>query len=119
MTQMKTTLNAADLRKIGFSRPMSLALICLSDGKEHTSIDIERSTALRQPEVSIALQSLRIGGFVSCREIKETPGKGRPVKYFKLAVPFSKIISKRVDEIKAESQSLLKTANQILVVCDR
>ena len=55
--------------------------------EETTSVEIEISTALRQPEVSIAMQELRRRKWVIKRDIKKE-GKGRPVHSYKLSLPF-------------------------------
>jgi predicted transcriptional regulator len=114
MTQNKTTLTDSDLRKIGFDRIMSKVLICLSEPNEKSPSEIETATGLRQPEVSIALKSLQADEFVTFREVKKHAGKGRPVKYFKLEVPVSAIVSKRVDAIQIEAESMLQTSLKVL-----
>jgi predicted transcriptional regulator len=78
----------------------------------------EISTALRQPEVSIAMQELRRRKWVIKRDIKKE-GKGRPVHSYKLALPFEKIIEilekeemKRIEEIQNNIKALKQVALQ-------
>src|SRR5205823_13383488 len=57
-----------------------------------TSVEIEKATGLRQPEVSIAMQELRRRRWVDKRDIKKE-GKGRPVYSYRLSVPWSEILA--------------------------
>ncbi|NLI73611.1 MAG: ArsR family transcriptional regulator [Euryarchaeota archaeon] len=93
-------------------------LIFLRKKDETTSVEIEVSTALRQPEVSIAMQDLRRRKWVAKRDIKKE-GKGRPVHSYRLAIPFEKIIEtiekeerKKIDEIENNIKMLKQAAQQ-------
>ncbi len=79
------------LTKAGMSKNVARTLAFLRNREETTSVEIETSTALRQPEVSIAMQELRRRKWVIKRDIKKE-GKGRPVHSYKLAIPFEKIV---------------------------
>src|SRR3990170_3246503 len=79
------------LIETGLSRNIAKTLVFLSKREETTSVEIEKATALRQPEVSIAMQELRRRKWVEKRDIKRE-GKGRPVHSNKLSIPFDKII---------------------------
>jgi predicted transcriptional regulator len=57
-----------------------------------TSIDLERGTGLRQPEVSIAMRQLDPFDWIDESEEKK-PGKGRPNKVYSLKVRFKDIIA--------------------------
>jgi len=63
------------LTKAGMSKNVARTLAFLRNREETTSVEIETSTALRQPK----------------RDIKKE-GKGRPVHSYKLAIPFEKIV---------------------------
>jgi predicted transcriptional regulator len=63
----------------------------LKDVDEGSSRDIERATDMRQPEVSIAMRTLRERGWVAEREIKHD-GKGRPQKIYALRSTIDEII---------------------------
>ncbi|RLF49879.1 MAG: ArsR family transcriptional regulator [Thermoplasmata archaeon] len=74
---------------------------------EAKSMDIERGTGLRQPEVSIAMRYLRDKGWVKKRDIKKE-GKGRPVHAYSLASSVEDFIKniereeeRRIRDIKA------------------
>jgi predicted transcriptional regulator len=57
-----------------------------------TSIDLERATGLRQPEVSIAMRQLNPFDWIDESDEKK-PGKGRPNKVYSLKVRFNDIIA--------------------------
>ena len=116
----KTALTKKDeaiinhLVNTGMSKNMAKTIVVLADGKETISVTIEGITALRQPEVSIVMQDLRIKKWVKKRDIKKE-GKGRPVHAYKLAMPFAKIIEavekeeeKKVKEIQSNIEKLKK-----------
>jgi predicted transcriptional regulator len=96
----------------GMAKNVAKTLAFLRKREETTSVEIEISTALRQPEVSIAMQELRRRKWVVKRDIKKE-GKGRPVHAYKLAIPFDKIVEtldkeehKRIERIEANIESL-------------
>ncbi len=96
----------------GMAKNMAKTLVFLKKKNETTSVEIETSTALRQPEVSIAMQELRRRKWVTKRDIKKE-GKGRPVHSYRLSVPFDNIIkqieeeeSKRIQRIETNLKSL-------------
>jgi len=76
----------------GMSKNLAKTLIFLTKKEETTSVEIEKATGLRQPEVSIAMQELRRRRWVTKRDIKKE-GKGRPVHSYRLAKPISTIIA--------------------------
>ena len=80
------------LISLGMSRSVARTLSYLQDVEEATSIDLERATGLRQPEVSIAMKELNPFDWVEEREEKKT-GKGRPYKIYSLKVGFKDIIA--------------------------
>src|SRR5437762_13668007 len=73
------------LVRTGLSRNIAKTLVFLSKREETTSVEIEKATGLRQPEVSIAMQELRRRRWVDKRDIKKE-GKGRPVHADRLSV---------------------------------
>lgn len=80
----------------GIKKNIAKTLVYLRKKKETTSVQLEGDTALRQPEVSIAMQDLRKRKWVTKRDIKKE-GKGRPVHSYKLAIPFSKVIDNVIE----------------------
>ncbi len=100
------------LISLGMRRPIARVLSYLKNGNEVTTIELERGTGLRQPEVSIAMKELENRGWIGEREEKKL-GKGRPNKVYSLKVGFNKIIDqlerqqrKAVDEARLRIERL-------------
>ncbi len=79
------------LISLGMGRNIARTLSYLQKRNEVTSIELERGTGLRQPEVSIAMIDLKERDWINEREEKK-PGKGRPCKVYSLKVGFNDII---------------------------
>src|SRR3989442_14366335 len=75
------------LIETGLSLNIAKTLVFLSKRDETTSVEIEKATRLRQPEVSIAMEELRRRRGVEKRDIKKG-GRGRPVQADRLEVGF-------------------------------
>ena len=82
---------ADTLVSLGLGRLVSMTLAYMQNTKSATSIELEQSARLRQPEVSIATKELKERGWITEREEKK-PGKGRPYKIYSLKVGFNEII---------------------------
>ena len=91
------------LIETGLSKNVAKTLVFLSKREETTSVEIEKTTGLRQPEVSIAMQELRRRKWVDKRDIKKE-GKGRPDHAYRLSVPWGDILGAldREQETKLE-----------------
>ncbi|AKB68186.1 transcriptional regulator protein [Methanosarcina mazei] len=100
------------LRNLGMSRNVAATIAYLMNVDKASSSEIEISTGLRQPEVSIAIRLMRNQSWVSMRSEKK-PGKGRPMKIYSLAVPVDEIISYYEDKIYKESQATISVIKQI------
>jgi predicted transcriptional regulator len=100
------------LISLGMSRNTALTLAYMQNANSATSIELERSARLHQPEVSMAMRQLKERDWVNEREEKK-PGKGRPYKIYSLKVGFNNIIGqlekqqkKAVDEAHAKIERL-------------
>ncbi len=80
------------LISLGMSRNVALTLAYMQNANSATSVELERSARLHQPEVSIAIKQLKERDWVNEREEKK-PGKGRPYKIYSLKVRFNDIIT--------------------------
>jgi len=96
----------------GMKKNIAKTLVYLKKRKETTSVELEGATALRQPEVSIAMQELRKRKWVTKRDIKKE-GKGRPVHSYKLAISFSKVIDNVVKDRKHEIGKIEKSIKDL------
>jgi predicted transcriptional regulator len=79
------------LQNLGMNRNVASLVTYLKDVTEGSSRDIEIATGMRQPEVSIAMQTMRAMNWVAEHEIKGD-GKGRPMKFYALRLTIDEII---------------------------
>jgi len=103
------------LISLGLSRNISMSLAFLQNMNTATSLDLERSARLRQPEVSIAMRELKERDWVDEREEKK-PGKGRPFKIYTLKVGFGEIVAQLEKEQKKaieEAQKKIKRLKEL------
>ncbi|AKB25020.1 hypothetical protein MSMTP_1551 [Methanosarcina sp. MTP4] len=107
------------LQTLGLPRTEATAIVCLKDCSELRSLHIEIVSGLRQPEVSVAMRPLKERGWVDERSEKKSKGKGRPVKYYQLILPFPKIIGMLEDEFlkdNKEKMTALRRLRELEVV---
>ncbi len=97
------------LRSLGVPRKVSNMIAYLANGVEATSREIERGSDLRQPEVSIALRTLRQNNWVE-EKVCKSDGTGRPMKVYKLCTPIEDILhyyeQEKVNEANRAMQSI-------------
>ena len=97
---------------IGLKRNVAKVLVYLANTPEATSRDIERGTDLRQPEVSIAMRSLKEYEWIQSRESK-AESKGRPVKIYSLSRPIEDIMDVIEKNKQKEVDSQLALIRQV------
>jgi predicted transcriptional regulator len=100
------------LRNLNVPRNAAMLITYLANANEATSREIEMGTNLRQPEVSIAMRTLRQNNWVEEREIKAA-GKGRPMKVYKLGAPLESIINHYEEESKQESAQAMMSIQRL------
>lgn len=93
------------LRRLGVQINVAKLITYLAAAGESTSREIEMGAGLRQPEVSIAMRTLRRENWVREYDVKAA-GKGRPHKVYALTTPLDEIIGlieegKRKDSAQA------------------
>jgi len=103
------------LSNLGMSRNAATTTAYLMNVDEASSQEIEISTGLRQPEVSIAMRLMHKQSWISVRSEKK-PGKGRPTKIYSLASPVDEIISYYEDKIYKESQATISAIKKLKVM---
>ena len=103
------------LSNLGMSRNVATTMAYLMNVDEASSHEIEISTGLRQPEVSLAMRLMHNQSWVSVRSGKK-PGKGRPTKIYSLAAPVDEIISYYEDKIYKESQATISAIKKLKVM---
>ena len=103
------------LSNLGMSRNAATTMAYLMNVNEASSREIEISTGLRQPEVSLAMRLMRTQAWVNMR-LEKKPGKGRPMKIYSLAAPVDEIISYYEDKIYKESQATISAIKKLKVM---
>ena len=100
------------LRELGIPRNVASMITYLANVEEATSREIEIGSNLRQPEVSIAMRTLRNNNWVEEMEIKKD-GKGRPMKVYRLTISLGDIIKHFEDEKRKESAKTLESIEKL------
>ena len=77
---------------LGLSRNAAMALAYMRNTNSATSKELEQTTRLCQPEVSITMKQLIELDWIDEGEEKK-PGKGRPFKIYSLKIEFKDIIA--------------------------
>ena len=93
-------------------RSVAYTLVYIRDKGEITSVEIERETGLRQPEVSIAMQWLRRKGWINKRNMKKE-GKGRPIHGYKLSKDFNEILDEIVQDLENKISEINSNIQQL------
>ena len=101
------------LISLGMRRSAAMTLAYMKNTNSATSLELERSSRLPQPEVSIAMKQLKERDWLNEREEKKKLGKGRPYKIYSLKVGFKDIVAQlerqqkeAVDEAQAKIERL-------------
>ena len=79
------------LKSLGVPRKVSNMIAYLANGTEATSREIERGSDLRQPEVSIALRTLRKNNWIE-EKMGRSDDTGRPMKIYRLKASIEEIL---------------------------
>ncbi|WP_410509691.1 transcriptional regulator protein [Methanosarcina hadiensis] len=103
------------LSNLGMSRNTATTMTYLMNVEEASSREIEISTGLRQPEVSIVMRLMCNKFWVSMRSEKKS-GKGRPMKIYSLTAPVDEIISYYEDRVYKESQATVLAIKKLKVM---
>jgi predicted transcriptional regulator len=100
------------LRNVKVPRNLAALITYLANTQEATSREIEVGTNMRQPEVSIAMRTMRQNNWVEQRNIK-ADGKGRPTIVYKLNVPIDKIIQHYEEEKTYEAARTMQAIRRL------
>ena len=103
------------LQSLGINQNVAKLITYLKDVDEGSSRDIEIATDLRQPEVSIAMRTLRDMGWLSEHDVK-SPGKGRPMKIYALRATIDEIIEHYETEKTQESGRTIEAIQRLKVL---
>ena len=103
------------LSNLGMPRYVATTMAYLMNVDEASSQQIEISTGLRQPEVSLAIKFMSKQSWINVHTEKKS-GKGRPMKVFSLLVHVDEIISYYEDKVYKESQETILAINKVKVM---
>jgi len=103
---------AETLRSLGVQRNVAILITYLANVDEASSRDIEMGSNLRQPEVSIAMRTLRENDWVDEKEVKRG-GKGRPMKVYSLRTTIDQIIRHFEEEKQQESAQTMESIQKL------
>ena len=101
------------LHSLGIQRNVAKVITYLAVAGEATSRDMELGAGLNQPEVSIAMRTLRGENWVDERDVKSSQGKGRPHKVYSLITPVEEIISQIEEKRQKESAKAMKSIQRL------
>jgi predicted transcriptional regulator len=100
------------LRSLEVPRNVAMLITFLAKVSEANSREIETATRMRQPEVSIAMRTLRQNNWVEEGNINEER-KGRPMKVYMLSVPLDMIIQHYEEERNRESARAMESIQRL------
>ena len=100
------------LRSLEVPRNVATLITYLANTNEAPSREIEIATRLRQPEVSIAMRTLRQNKWIDERDVK-AEGKGRPTKVYKLSIPIQEIIKHYEVEKNSEAAKTMQAIQRL------
>lgn len=100
------------LRSLNVPRNVATLITFLANVDEASSREIEMGSDLRQPEVSIAMRTLRDNQWIEEREIKRE-GKGRPMKVYSLRAGIDEIIMHFEEEKLHESAQAMESIQRL------
>ena len=103
------------LKSLGVPRKVSNMIAYLASGTEATSREIERGSDLRQPEVSIALRTLRKNNWVE-EKMSKSDGTGRPMKVYRLKAPIEDILHHYEQEKLNEANQAIQSIQKLKVL---
>ena len=100
------------LQNLGVNRKVASVITFLNDQSEKSTREIETATRLRQPEVSVAMRTLRERGWLTEHEIRND-GKGRPLKIYALRSTIDEIMNYYETEKTEEFAQTMKTIKRL------
>ncbi len=100
------------LRSLSVPRNVATLITFLANVDEASSREIEMGSDLRQPEVSIAMRTLRDNNWIEEKEIKRE-GKGRPMKVYSLRAGIDEIIKHFEEEKLSESAQAMESIQRL------
>lgn len=79
------------LSGLGVNQSLAKVMVCLHHHPNSTSSELQSSCSLRQPEISLMVNTLESIGAIS-KEKHKQKGRGRPTYSYKLAMALSEVV---------------------------
>ena len=79
------------LSKFGVNQSLAKVMVCLHHHPSSTSNQLQESCALRQPEISLMVNTLESVDAIA-KEKQKSKGRGRPTYSYKLAIPLAEVV---------------------------
>ena len=99
-------------QNLGVNQNVAKLITYLKDVDEGSSRDIEMATGMRQPEVSVAMGTLRTMKWISEHGIKGN-GKGRPTGIYSLRTTIQEIIQHYEEEKNSETARTMQAIQRL------
>ena len=100
------------LERVGMNRNAATIVVYLAIIPEVTSRDLEAGCDLQQPEVCIAMRTLKEHNWIRETEIR-AKGKGRPMKVYSLSVPIVEVIRYYEDQMIKHSNQTMESIQRL------
>jgi predicted transcriptional regulator len=100
------------LQGLGVNRNVAKLITYLKDVEEGSSRDIEMATGMRQPEVSVAMGTLRTMKWISEHDVKGS-GNGRPTRIYSLRATIQEIIQHYEEEKNSEATKTMQAIQRL------
>ena len=100
------------LRSLDVPRNVARLITYLANTNEATTREIEMGINLRQPEVSIAMRTLRQNKWIDERDVK-VEGKGRTTRIYALRVTIEEIIQHYEEEKNNEAAETIQAIQRL------
>ena len=79
------------LSTLGVNQSLAKVMVCLHHHPNSTSNQLQESCSLRQPEISLMVNTLESIGAIA-KEKRKSNGRGRPTYSYKLAIPLAEVV---------------------------
>ena len=100
------------LQNLGVNQNVAKLITYLKEVDEGSSRDIEMATGMRQPEVSVAMGTLRTMKWISEHGVKGS-GNGRPTRIYALRTTIEEIIGHYESERNQESARTIEAIQRL------
>lgn len=106
------------MEKAKINKHQAIVLAYIAKNEDAKSIDIQKATGMKQPEVSIAIRDLEAGGWVSKKSVK-LGTSGRPHYEYRLEKSIDDILDDIEDMENSRIQSIKDNLNDLKIAVSK